>query len=358
MSAAVSAAQAASPGGGPVEQALRIGLRALRVVTLLLAAGWLSANVRPVPPDKQAVVMRFGRVVRVQQAGLVLALPRPVERVVLLPGPDQQLRFRVAVGTAQHLSGIEDVASLASAEVIPTTTGAYLTGDGGVVLLDTVLTYRVSDVAAYVVAEAHVAPALRRLFMAATVEVAARRGLDDFMAVRDRSGAGDGGPQAQREAVRGELVREVNRRLRDLAARGDGLGVEVTRADMTAFLPPAAKPAFDAVLEAAQRADQGAAAARTDAARTAQGADRDRDRVLAEVHAATAERVAEARAGIAPVVALEGQMTAQARPGLLDQAYRERVASILRAAGSVTAVDGSGGTQVILPGALPAGTRP
>ena len=48
------------------------------------------------------------------------------------------------------------------------------------------------------------------------------------------------------------------------------------------------------------------------------------------------------------MLALEQKMDPATRPSLLDQAYRERIAKVLRAAGSVTAVDGHG--RVILPG--------
>jgi len=347
-------AQAGTESDGPVAQSVRIGARALQIVTALLAAGWVTANLRPVPPEQQAVVLRLGRVVRVQPSGLVLALPQPVEQVVLLPGPEQQVALPLAVATAR-LPGIEDAASRALGETIPVSTGAYLTGDGGVVLLDATVSYRVSDAAAYFLAQSHVAPALRRLFMAAAGAVAGGRRLDDFVAVRQER-AGDPDAQAQREAVRGELVGQVNRRLGALAGQGAGLGVEVTRADVTALLPPAAKPAFDAVLQAAQMAYQGAADARTEAARLHQAADRDRDRLLAEASAAAAERVGDARARTAPILALERQADPATRPSLLDQAYRERIATVLRSAGSVTAVDGHG-SRIILPGTL-AGSTP
>ena len=332
---------------GPVAQSVRIGVRALQAAVLLLAAGWLTANVRQVPADKQAVMLRFGQVARVQQAGLVLAWPRPVESVVLLPGPDRQLRLGIAAGTARQ-PGITDAASEASGEIIPSNAGSYLTGDGGVVLLNAAVSYRIADAAAYFLAVQHVAPALRRLFMAGATAVAAGRSLDAIVAVRREGGSG---AQVQREALRGDLMREVNRRLHDLEAQGAGLGVEVTRVDVAALLPPAAKPAFDAVLQAAQMADEGIAAARTDAARGLQTADRDRDRLLTEAHAGAEERLGDARARTAPMLALEQKMNPATRPSLLDQAYRERIGAVLRAAASVTAVDGHG--RLILPGGKP-----
>ena len=75
--------------------------------------------------------------------------------------------------------------------------------------------------------------------------------------------------------------------------------------------------------------------------------------------AAAEERIGDARAKTAPVAALARQADPAARPSLLDQAYRERVAAVLRAVGSVTAVDARGG-RVILPGTPvgPAGAPP
>src|SRR6478672_11715583 len=71
---------------GPVVQSLRIGFRTLYLATLLLALGWTASNCRQVPPDSQIVVRRFGQIVRVQPAGLLLAWPRPIEQVDLLAG--------------------------------------------------------------------------------------------------------------------------------------------------------------------------------------------------------------------------------------------------------------------------------
>ena len=80
---------------GPVAQSLQISFRVLLFGVLLLAGGWCFSNLRQVPPDAQAAVLRFGRVVRVQPAGLLLAWPRPIERVELLPAPARQMELKV-----------------------------------------------------------------------------------------------------------------------------------------------------------------------------------------------------------------------------------------------------------------------
>ena len=63
------------------------------------------------------------------------------------------------------------------------------------------------------------------------------------------------------------MVTAINQRLAALRRAGADLGVEVSRIDIVALLPPVAKAAFDDVLTASQIADQTVAAARTDAAR-------------------------------------------------------------------------------------------
>jgi regulator of protease activity HflC (stomatin/prohibitin superfamily) len=409
MSAAMANHVSQEPNG-PVAQSIRIAFGVLQVATVALALFWVASNVSQVPPGTQAVVLRFGRIARVQQSGLMVAWPRPIERVELLPSTERQLDLRIA---AEMKAGpaIVDPVSAATGEAPPATAGIYLTGDGGVVLLDATLTYRIDDAEAYYLEAAHVAPVLRRLFLASAVAVAAGRGMDDFLVVRGGSGKPEiADQQSRREDLRGALVREINRRLRALAPQranpriatqgiatpgrtpgpaspGSGsldithpatpsqgipslavpslavpspgissLGIEVTRADVTALLPPAAKFAFDAVLDATQMAEQGLAGARTDATRAQQRADQERDRVLTEARANADERVATAKAHVAAITALEQRMAPSGRPSLLDQLYRERIAGILKEAGAVSTVDMRGGGRLILPAGPTAGS--
>ena len=340
---------------GPVVQSLRVGFRVLQLGTLLLFVAWTTGNMRELQPGTQAVVLRFGRIVRAQAAGLVLAWPQPVEKVVRQPSGERQMQLSIVPSVAPSTGGeVSNQAFLTSpleGDAAPADAAAYLTGDGGVVLIEAAVTWRISDPEAYTLASAHVLPALRRVFLdAAATETAGRR-LDDFLAVRPED-EGDLALEASRAALRGALADRMNRSLAVLARAGAGLGVSVTRVDVTALLPPVAKASFDSVLEAAQRADEGLAAARTDAARTQQQADRTRDRTLDDAHAAAAERVEAARSRTATILALEAKMDPQSRPALLDQLYRDRIAGVLRAAGRVSTVP-LDGERVILSGAQP-----
>ncbi len=332
---------------GPLAQSIDIGFRAARFAIAILALGWATMNVREVPPDMQAVVTRLGAVDRVQQAGLVVAWPRPFERVLLMPGPAQQMTQRVEEN-ASAAPALDDAVSKSEA---PKTAHGYLTGDGGVVLIDATLTWRVVDAGAYVLAESHIAPALRRLAEGAATVIAAARPLDDFVVARPE--AADPQAQAAREALRAAYASEVNRRLGALERSGAGLGIEVTRADVSAFLPAAAKAAFDQVLTAGQTAEQTIAQARTAAEEARQRANQESDHILSEAEAAASEKGAQAHARTAEVESLAANPEPGARPALIERTDRQRIGAILRGAGAVTALDARGGSRAILPGSGP-----
>jgi regulator of protease activity HflC (stomatin/prohibitin superfamily) len=328
-----------------------IGFQAVYLGMGLLAVLWLASNFRQIAPDSQAVVLRFGQIVRTQQAGLLMAWPSPIEEVRLLPGPQRQLSQEVAVLAAESDKAGALVNAGRGAGSPPLNVAPYLTGDGNVVLLNATLIYRIDDAIGWTMSQNHVAAALDRLFRAATVEVAAGRNLNDFLVVASGAAAGSGpGAVALRSEVRSALLAAVNGRLRGLASTGAPLGIEVQRIDMTAWLPPQAKVAFDAVLTATQAADSGVAQARTDAERRRQEADRERDRLLAAAQASAQETVSGARVDTAPILALEHEETPQTRGSLLLREYRAGVSSIMGRIGSGTVIDPGSGVRFVLPG--------
>jgi len=344
------------PPPGPIAQSVAIGFRAVYVASLLLLVLWLGTNVREIAPDTQAVVLRFGRIVGAQQAGLLLALPRPIDQVRLLPGPDRQLSQDVSVLPAESDKAAALVGSADLAQSPPKNVAPYLTGDGNVVLLNATLIYRINDPMAFTLAETHVAAALDRMFRTTAVRVAAGRNLNDFLVVQTNAAQGAGADASDQviTALRGEvrtsLLDSMNARLAQLAAAGASLGVEVQRIDTTAWLPPEAKSAFDSVLVATQAADRELAMARTDAERRRQEAERERDRLLAAAQATAQESVSNAHVDTASIVALESEATPQTRGSLLDRIYRDEVADIMNRVGTVTLVDPQGGIQLWLPG--------
>jgi membrane protease subunit HflK len=339
------------PPPGPIAQSVAIGFRTVYVAGLLLLILWLTGNVREIASDSQVVVMRFGRIVRAQEAGLLVAWPRPIEQTQLLPGPERLLTQEVATQPPASEVAQGLVGPFGISQGIPQNVSAYLTGDGNVVLLNATLIYRITDPISYALAQSHVAPALDRLFRATTVHVTAARNLNDFLVVQTTDTEGGAPtPQALSGEVRSALTQTMNARLHELADGGAALGVEIERIDMTAWLPPQAKSAFDAVLIATQTADRGVAIARTEAERRRQEASRLRDQLLADAQARALEFTSSASVNTAAILALEHEVTPATRGSLLLREYRAKVADIMNKVGSATLVDPQGGARVLLPG--------
>ncbi|HEX4024212.1 MAG TPA: SPFH domain-containing protein [Steroidobacteraceae bacterium] len=339
---------------GPIAQSVAIGFRSVYIATALLLLIWLTSNVREIASDSQAVVRRFGRIVRSQEAGLLIAWPRPIEQVQLLPGPERQLSQDVPALQAPTEQSAALIGPGGPGSSLPANAAAYLTGDGNAVLLNATLVYRINDPIAYALEETHVPAALDRLFQASAVQVAAGRDLNDFLVVPSTAqqlGLGQGSAVvALRAEVRNTLLQSVNARLQALTAAGTPLGVDVERIDMTPLLPPEAKSAFDAVLVAAQAADRGVATARTDAERRRQGATQLSEQLISSAQATAREMVSGATVATSAILPLEREETPLTRGSLLLHQYRARVSDIMNRVGAVTLIDPKSGARFLMPG--------
>lgn len=327
-------------------QSLSLSFRFLYLVVAVLGLAWAASNCRIISSDSRAVVVRFGQVVRVQGSGLLLAAPRPIEQVLILPAAARQIQLKIAAlvgpGTPE-----EQLAGLAGISPDPrNNTGMLLTGDFSVVHLQASLFYQIDDPRAFVLSGPHVTPALERLFIASAVTICGSRDLDAILVARpelDQSSANRLG----RERLRSDLMHEINRRLSALAAQNDGLGVTITRVDLLPSIPRDAKDAFDSVLRVMQNAEADQARARTDAERTAQYAVETVGSNLADAEAAADERVAEARTRTADVSALAADAKGLSGNALTNRIYRERIGNILRKAGEVVVVTPNGGRTIL-----------
>jgi modulator of FtsH protease HflK len=353
----LSAGAPPPPTPGPIAQSVVLGFRALYVATLLLALFWVTSGVREIASDSQVVVRRFGRIVRAQQTGLLVAWPRPIEEVQILPGPQRQLTQDVSAllaPTAKYQAVVGGISQRTKgpATAAPQHAAAYLTGDTNVVLLTTSLIYRINDPIAYALEENHVGPALDRLFRATAVRITAGRKLNNWIKENSEAGESQSFITLSSE-VRESLLREMNNRLHALDSAGSNLGVEIERIDLTPSLPPDAKAAYDQVIVATQTANRGVANARTDAERRRQQANNEAEQLVSAAEATAKETVTKASVDTATILALvHDERTFQSRDSLLLREYRARVANIM-STGRVTLVDPKSGARVVLPGKQP-----
>jgi regulator of protease activity HflC (stomatin/prohibitin superfamily) len=348
MSTADPTARTEGKTEGAWAQAAQLSFRFLFLVVFVLAVGWAISNCRQVPPDSRAIVLRFGTVVRQARAGLLLALPQPFERVIILPSADRQIQFQIDAFQGAGAGSSESIAVSISSNPRDNA-GILLTGDMSLVHLSATLFYQITDANAYVLSSEHVAPGLARLFTASAVTVAARRDLDTILVARPERNSASDSFRLGRESLRSDLMNEVNRRLSDLASQGASLGISVSRVDLLPSIPAEAKAAFDSVLYAMQNAETAIAQARTQAELLTQRSNQGRDRILTDAQALAQERITQARTRTDAISALSANREGLSGEMLERQLYQEQIGKILGAAGRVYSADAQGGARMIVP---------
>lgn len=351
MSVAIRASEVS-----PWLQAGRLSFIALYLVTLVLAARWLTSNVQQIDPSQRAIVTRFGALNRVRDAGLLWAWPRPFEQVALVPAAESVIEHHVQTLLRSKEAQQADLSPSDDDDAEPLDdalagSGLLLTGDTGLVQLDIRVFFKVVAPFEYFIQRATLEPALERLVSCAAVKVAAARDLDTILVARPEFTDQQAAIAEQRERLRSDVLREVNARLVALAQARTGLGVELTRIDVQSKVPSVTVSAFNSVLTATQMAEKNLAEARNDAAWIVQNATQAADRTLQVAQAQASERLAKAQADTAAVLQLSQTMRGAIDPGLALRVYRERMASVLAKAGSVTMIDPKDPARLIIPGA-------
>ena len=335
------------------QQAGRLAFLGLYAVTIFAAIAWGTSNIRQIDPQNRAVVLRMGALDRIQNAGLLLAWPRPFEQVVIVPAADRVSERRIENLLRSDVALQADrVASFATPiNDALAGSGYLLTGDAGVVQLDVRVFYNVTQPYAFVLQGEHVLPALDRLVTRSAVALTAARDLDTILVARPELIGSDSQAAERRERLRGDLVQGINQQLAALSATGQGLGLEVVRVDVQSSLPGPAVNAFNAVLTASQQAEKAVANAHNDAAKLTQAATQQADRTVEQAQAQASERLAKAQADTSTIASLAKVQQAGNDPGLLLRLYRERLPKILGQAGSVTSVDPKDDARLIIQGA-------
>lgn len=330
-------------GRRAIEQSVGLAFRFLFIAVGVLAVAWLASGFVSVEAGSRAVVMRFGVVDRIKESGLVWAWPRPLEEVVMVPGLERPLTQEITA-----LDRIQSKERVPAIRQLDLRDGGYvMSGDGGVAHMSGVVTYRVNDAAAYLLARERLPSALERVFCASAIVAIAGRALDGVLVAPSGDGvsAGEAASAADREALRNDIRAQMNQRLKMLR-----LGIELTRVDLTGRLPARAKPAFDQVLVAGAEAAQLIAAARTAAESHRQEGERESVGAIQLATAKAKEEVAAAHVISDPIAALAAEASPKSRALLLTRLYRERMENIFRRAGLVTLVDGREPIRLMIPG--------
>jgi regulator of protease activity HflC (stomatin/prohibitin superfamily) len=320
------------------------------VLAAILASGlWLVSGVTTVEPGNRAVVLRWGGVHRVVGSGLVIAWPRPIETIVLIPGAERTQTTEI--GRMPTRPAADPMAPMPSMPA-PAIGGPMgrLTGDAGLVYLSGSVVWTVEDPGAYVTTTRDgpvtLTRGLERAFASAAIAVCAGRTIDGVLVVGNADV--DESAAQSRERLRGDLLLGLNARLDALK-----LGIRAQRVDVTAELPEAAKPAFAEVLSAAQQAERAVAEAKANAERQRQEASLFRSQRLSQAEALAKELTSRARVATDTIVALAQERDPQKQVLLRQRLWRERLESVMRKAGQVVAVTRSQPMKLWLSGGAP-----
>ncbi len=323
-------------------QAVALSFRFLLFIAIAIAIGWMVSNIRQVPADNQAVVVRFGQVARVQGSGLLFALPRPIETVVLIPAAARQIQLKID----RYADGVDKTAQnltygFSLNEKPRLNAGFLLTGDSSIVHLEAQLYYQINDPQDYMVSADHVRPALQRLFIASAIDILGARDLDEILVARPEN-ASRVAEAARRERLRADIMNAVNRRLQSLADQDASLGVIVSRVDLVPSIPRGAHDAFDSVLAVTQDSERAIAASQTNKEITLQKANSDKDRIVSDATAKAQENVSNATAATASIAALGSVNKDMSRDMTMSRLYYDRIGAILKKAGKVQLVSNTG----------------
>ncbi|MEK6675659.1 MAG: SPFH domain-containing protein [Planctomycetota bacterium] len=253
--------------------ALRSSFRVLKGIMLVLVVLYLFSNVRTLGGHEQAVVLRLGRLLpKVHEAGLVWALPFPVDQIVPLPtrkSNDITIESHTLFRRENEEGKPFSFLSRGEHEGLDASLdGALITSDSGLIHVQWKISYKIDALLSYLatVSGQGVESAenlIRTLVETAGIQVASEHSAEEMI-------------RTQVDKVQGEMKWRINERLREL-----GSGVVVTMVEVFEPTPPVqVRNSFDDTQKAENAKQQ-----------RIRGAERERIRILNEAAGAAHVRL-------------------------------------------------------------------
>lgn len=284
----------------------------------LLFVLYLFSGVTAVKADEEAILLRFGRIVgdspgeRIHSAGLLWALPPPIDEVVRVPTGRVH---EVEIDDLWRTPGDRGEWLLPSGSIDPETEGYCLTGDRNIVQLYLLARYRIVDPVAYALLQEDPHALLRDVVQAETVRASGRESIDAVL--------------AEGRKVLGNRIRtEAQARLDTVSS-----GLELIAVEIAEFAPPlAVTPAFVEVNTAYIESRRSYLQAERYREIELPRAESDRDQMLVDAQIYAANVMAEARGDSQAFAALAAEY--EKNPDVvLERLYIEGVENVFSKAG-------------------------
>jgi membrane protease subunit HflK len=308
-----------------IEQSLRTASGYLKWMALAVAIGILLSGIIFVQSGEVAVVMRFGKLVgntpaeQIRQPGLHLNLPFIIDKVIRVPVKKVQ---EVKIDSLYTKGFIDNI----------TNSGYALTGDNNVVLLKSVLKYKITDPIKYVIGVENPELSLKEMATAALTREIAAMAVDDVLTKRKM-----------------ELASQA---LRETQIKADqiGLGVQLIALEFTDLQPPyEVKDAFDLVTSTYVQKETMIQEAKKYQEKMIPEAVAKRNTLIQTANSYKVGRIAKAKSDVAQFYGVIAEY--KKNPGMVrERLYCEKVENIMKkVAKKVLVPKGEGGENVILP---------
>ncbi|MBE6748762.1 MAG: FtsH protease activity modulator HflK [Ruminococcaceae bacterium] len=284
-------------------------------------------GVYKVDSNEVAVVLRFGKLVgttteeQIKDPGLHLAFPYIIDEVIKVP-----------VETVQEIT-VETHYSADTAINRNIKTGGYvITGDSNLVLIRSVVKYKVSDPVRYALYINEINEMVTGVVSGETVPLVTSMPVDSVLTT-------------EKTKLSGDLKKNVQEVLNELDC-----GITITNIELTNVIPPnETKDAFDAVNTASVKKQTLIQEANDYTESKIPKAQADSDSLVSEAKKNQSEKIAKANDEVAEFNGLYEQY--KANPEVVKNGvFRSRVSKVLKDAGATIIVpDGEEGAKVILP---------
>ncbi|MBO7179865.1 MAG: FtsH protease activity modulator HflK [Clostridia bacterium] len=284
-------------------------------------------GVYKVDSNEVAVVLRFGKLVgttteeQIKTPGLHLAFPYIIDEVIKVP-----------VETVQEIT-VETHYSADTTINRNIKTGGYvITGDSNLVLIRSVVKYKVSDPVRYALYINEINEMVTGVVSGETVPLVTSMPVDSVLTT-------------EKTKLSGDLKKNVQKVLNELDC-----GITITNIELTNVIPPnETKDAFDAVNTASVKKQTLIQEANDYTESKIPKAQADSDSLVSEAKKNQSEKIAKANDEVAEFNGLYEQY--KANPEVVKNGvFRNRVSKVLKDAGATIIVpDGEEGAKVILP---------
>ncbi|MEM6455906.1 MAG: FtsH protease activity modulator HflK [Acidobacteriota bacterium] len=305
----------------PAIEVLGVLLRNAHWPIALLFVAYLFSGVTAVKPDEVALVLRFGQVVgnspgeQIHEAGLLWALPRPIDEVVRVPiGKVHEVEIADLWPRADQMQWSAAIGEQGQA-IDPEREGYCLTGDRNIVQVYLLARYSVLDPVAYALLQEDPHALLRNVVQAEVVRATGRESIDAVL--------------SEERKVLGNTVRtRAQARLDAVQA-----GLELIAVEIADFAPPAAViPAFVEVNTAYIQGYQTFVEAQRYRETALPKAESDRNQMLADARIYATNLMADARGDAQAFEALAAEYQKNPRV-VAERLYIEGIERVFSKAG-------------------------